>query len=187
MAVPRRILVYGVTGSGKSTLARRIGSRLGLPYHSIDDLTWEPGWVPVPIEEQRRRIAALCAEETWVIDAAYGAWTDLALARAELVVGLDFPRWVSLSRLIRRTVVGLIRRTRICNDNVESLRILLSKDSPVLFHFQSFPRKRERMRRWQADPALPPVLLFRSPAAAERWLDIAHYSARDRRSSSEDR
>ena len=41
----RRIVVYGVTGSGKSTLAARIGARLGLPYHSVDDLTWEPGWV----------------------------------------------------------------------------------------------------------------------------------------------
>ena len=44
----RRILVYGVTGDGKSALARRIGERLGLPYHSIDDLAWEPGWEPVP-------------------------------------------------------------------------------------------------------------------------------------------
>jgi adenylate kinase family enzyme len=49
----RRIVVYGVTGSGKSTLAARIGQRLGVPYHSVDDLTWEPGWVQVPDEVQR--------------------------------------------------------------------------------------------------------------------------------------
>ncbi|MEU4423787.1 adenylate kinase [Actinoplanes sp. NPDC024001] len=166
----KRILVYGVTGSGKSTLAARIGARLGLPYHSVDDLTWEPGWVQVPVEEQRRRMTEVCAGDTWVIDAAYGSWTDIPLARADLVIGLDYPRWVSLSRLIRRTVARWITRTPICNGNVESLRTLFGKDGLVAFHFQSFPRKRRRMRQWQTDPELPPVLLFRSPADAERWL-----------------
>ena len=170
MSGPHRILVYGVTGSGKSTLAGRIGERLGLPYHAVDDLTWEPGWVQVPVDEQRRRIADICAGDRWVLDAAYGWWTDIPLARADLVIGLDFPRWVSFGRLLRRTVSRLIRRTRVCNGNVESVRNLLSKDSLLLFHFQSFPRKRQRMRRWQSDPAMPPVLLFRSPAAVDRWL-----------------
>ncbi|GIF18057.1 adenylate kinase family enzyme [Actinoplanes tereljensis] len=71
----RRILVYGVTGSGKSTLARRLGERLGLPYHSIDDLTWEPGWVPVSDEVQRDRVRAVCAGDGWVIDSAYRCWS----------------------------------------------------------------------------------------------------------------
>jgi adenylate kinase family enzyme len=170
MPGPQRILVYGVTGSGKSTLAARIGARLGLPYHPVDDLTWEPGWVQVPAEEQRRRIAAICAGDTWVLDGAYAIWADIPLARADLVVGLDLPRRVSLTRLVRRTVSHLVRRTRICNGNVESLRGILSRDSMLVFHFQSFPRKRARMRRWQADPAMPPVVLLRSPAEVRRWL-----------------
>jgi adenylate kinase family enzyme len=51
--------VYGVTGSGKTTLAAQIAERTGLPWHSVDDLTWEPGWVEVPVQEQRRRIEAI--------------------------------------------------------------------------------------------------------------------------------
>jgi adenylate kinase family enzyme len=167
---PTKIVVYGVTGSGKTTLARQIGERLGLPWHSVDDLTWQPGWVALPIETQRAMIAAICAQEEWVLDAAYGGWIDVPLARADLVVGLDFPRWISLSRLIRRTLVRLVRRTRVCNGNVESLRMMLSKESLVLFHFKSFKRKRRRMREWQADPDKPPVLLFRKPKAVAGWL-----------------
>ena len=46
-----RVLIYGVTGSGKTTLAQQVAVRTGLPFHSVDDLTWQPGWVEVPAEE----------------------------------------------------------------------------------------------------------------------------------------
>jgi adenylate kinase family enzyme len=168
-SVSSRILVYGVTGSGKSTLAARIARRTGLPYHPVDDLTWEPGWVPVPDEEQRARIARICAGDAWVLDSAYSSWKDLPLARADLIVGLDFPRWRSYGRLLRRSVVRLITRETICNGNRESLRALLSKDSLLVWHFSSFRRKRRRMREWRAADG-ERVLLFRSPSAVNRWL-----------------
>jgi adenylate kinase family enzyme len=72
--VADRILIYGVTGSGKTTLASQIAGRTGTPWHSVDDLTWEPGWVGVSVEEQRRRIAAICAGQWWILDTAYGSW-----------------------------------------------------------------------------------------------------------------
>lgn len=166
----RRIVVYGVTGSGKSTLAPRVAAKLGLPFHSVDDLTWEPGWVPVPLEAQRERIAAICAGDAWVLDSAYGVWLDVVLARADLVVGLDLPRWLVLGRLLRRTAVRLVRRTEICNGNRESLRSVFSTDSIVVWQFRSFARKRRRMRAWAADAGGPAVVLLRSPGEVERWL-----------------
>ncbi|MDX6320914.1 MAG: hypothetical protein QOF52_772, partial [Propionibacteriaceae bacterium] len=82
----RRILVYGVTGSGKSTLAARVGGRLDLPYYPMDQLTWNPGWVTVSEQEQRRRVSQVLAGDEWVIDASYGIWNDLVLDRVELIV-----------------------------------------------------------------------------------------------------
>ncbi len=43
-----RLLLYGVTGSGKTTAAARISAATGIAWTSVDDLTWEPGWVAVP-------------------------------------------------------------------------------------------------------------------------------------------
>ena len=168
---PDRIVVVGVTGSGKSTLAARIAERTGLPYVPADDLTWQPGWVPVPDEEQRRRIAEVCAGQRWVLDAAYGKWGDIVLARTQLVVGLDYPRWLSLSRLLRRTFVRSVTRERICNGNVESVRQMFSADSIVRWHFTSFARKRQRIRAWEADPDGPAVVRLTSPRETRRWLE----------------
>lgn len=48
-------MLYGVTGSGKTTLAARLSQATGIPWHSVDELTWEPDWIPVPEDEQRLR------------------------------------------------------------------------------------------------------------------------------------
>jgi adenylate kinase family enzyme len=167
----RRILVYGVTGSGKSTAAGRIAARTGLPLTRVDELTWLPGWVPVAEERQRELFAEVVAADRWVLDAAYGAWLDVVLPRVELVVGLDYPRWFSLQRLVRRTLARAIDQKPICNGNTESLRNLFSRDSIVGWHFRSFARKRSRMRQWAQAAEGPPVLVFRRAKDLERWMD----------------
>jgi adenylate kinase family enzyme len=168
--VADRVLIYGVTGSGKTTFARKLAEATGLPWHSVDELTWEPGWVEVPGDEQRRRIAAICAGERWILDTAYGEWLDVPLARVELIVALDYSRWRSLARLVRRTMMRAIDHRPICNGNTESFGHLLSRDSIIGWHFKSLARKRARMRAWAANPLGPEVIRFTSPAAARRWL-----------------
>ena len=165
-----RVLIYGVTGSGKTTLAQQIAAQTGLPWHCVDDLTWEPGWVGVSAEEQRRRIAAICVGERWILDSGYSAWLDLVLARVELIVALDYPRWRSLARLARRTLARAVDRRQICNGNTETFRQVFSRDSILVWHFRSFARKRARMRAWAAGPSGPQVIRLTSPAATRRWL-----------------
>ncbi len=136
----------------------------------VDELTWLPGWVPVPEEQQRRELAEIVAGDRWVLDSAYGAWLDVVLPRADLVVGLDYPRWLSFQRLVRRSLMRIVDQRPVCNGNTESLRLLLQRDSILVWHFRSFTRKRTRMRAWAAASDGPPVLLFARPRALEAWL-----------------
>lgn len=161
---PQRILVYGVTGSGKSTVAAQIG----LPYHSVDDLTWGPGWVQVPDDEQRRRIEAIVAGDTWVLDTAYSRWIDVVLPRVDLIVALDLPRHVSLTRLLRRTLHRAWTRQPVCNGNVETWRNLVSRNGIIAWHFRSFAGKRRRIEQWEREGR--PMVRLRSAGEVERWL-----------------
>ncbi len=167
----QRIIVYGVTGSGKSTLAARLSERTGLPWHAVDELTWLPGWIARPADEQRRILTEICSADRWILDTAYAQWLDVPMARADLVVALDYPRLVSLWRLVRRSIRRTACRTPICNGNRETLRKLVSADSILAWHFRSFARKRERIRVWAAAEEGPAVVLLASSSATERWLE----------------
>jgi adenylate kinase family enzyme len=166
----RRILLYGVTGSGKSTLAARLSELTGIAWTEVDGVTWLPGWVQLPVQEQRRRLTELCAADSWLLDSAYGTWVDVPLARADLVVGLDFGRWLTLGRLLRRTAARNFDRREVCNGNVESWRQTFSRESIILWHFRSFRRKHDRLVQWEDDPDRPPVLRLRTPEELEAWL-----------------
>jgi adenylate kinase family enzyme len=166
----RRILVYGVTGSGKTTLAERLSRIAGIPWTAVDDLTWQPGWVAQPEPEPRAVFPEVCGRDSWILDSAYATWADLALARADLVVGLDYPRWRSLGRLVRRTVARNLDHRPICNGNIETWRAIVRRDSIIVWHFRSFARKHRRLVEWEADAARPPVLRLRSPRELEHWV-----------------
>ncbi len=164
----RRIIVYGVTGSGKSVLARQIAERAKLPYIPVDDLTWLPNWKCVPFEEQRLIFRDICAEDVWVLDSAYAHWIDIPLERVELIVALDYPRWYSFFRLLKRTFRRLRDGEPVCNGNRESLSIILSRESILLWHFRSFARKRARIQEWERGGQ--PMVVLRSHREAMKWL-----------------
>jgi adenylate kinase family enzyme len=149
-------------------LAARLSALTGIPWHQVDDLTYEPGWVQVPVEEQRRRIEAICAGERWILDTAYSSWIDVPLARVQLIVALDLPRAVSFARLLRRTVARVVDGRSICNGNRETLRTMLARDSILLWHFRAFASKRRRIDAWEK--AGLPVVRLRSARAVEEWV-----------------
>ena len=105
------------------------------------------------------------------MDTTYTSWRDLAVARADVIVALDYPRWLSLSRLIRRTVVRVIDQRTICNGNTETWRQTFSRDSIILWHFRSFADKRAQIRAWVRESPGPTVIHLTSPRATSAWLE----------------
>lgn len=138
-------------------------------HRPVDELCWLPGWTPVDEVWQRESIVRITSQDKWILDSAYASWLDLVLARTELIVALDYPRWFSLQRLVRRTAAAVTKRPR-CNGNTETFRRMMGEDSIVRWHFRSFGRKRDRIRHWAAAPSGPPVLRVRSQRELDAWI-----------------
>lgn len=101
----RRILVTGNAGAGKSTLGREVARVLGLPFHSLDRIVWQPGWKRTSREDQARMIAELTSGERWVIDGVSFEVQECA----DAVVFLDVPRRVAFRRVFLRNWRFLFR------------------------------------------------------------------------------
>ncbi|MGI4765505.1 MAG: hypothetical protein ACRYGP_10670 [Janthinobacterium lividum] len=107
----QRVIVLGPPGSGKSTLARRLGARHGLPVFHLDKFFHRPGWQPGPADEFRAEAERIAALPAWVIDGNYKGTIASRFARADTLVYLDMPSWLTMARIVRRiaTDYGRVR------------------------------------------------------------------------------
>jgi adenylate kinase family enzyme len=115
---PRRVVVAGVSGTGKTTAAARIAQALGCEHVEIDALFHGPGWQPRPTFAAD--VDAFTVQESWVTEWQYTSARPLLAARADLMVWLDLPFRVTLTRLTRRTLRRRLRRETLWNGNREA-------------------------------------------------------------------
>jgi len=99
----RRICVVGCSGSGKSTLSQILCKRLDMTYISMDrDVFWLPGWQLRARPEALERVQGFVAGERWVIDGNSPGSLPVRLARADMVIWMRPPRFVSVYGVLSR-------------------------------------------------------------------------------------
>lgn len=174
LGVVRRIIIVGPPGSGKTTVGRTIAIRLGLPHIELDSLWWEANWTEAGPDLFRQRAAEAVAADRWVLDGNYftvGA-REVIWPRADTVIWLDQPRWVTVPRVVRRTVARGVRRTELWSGNRESLRQAVRPDSIIVFAWREHPKYNRRYEGLEADPDLAHLswVRLKSPRAVRRWI-----------------
>ena len=166
----------GTSGAGKSTLAAELARLLDAEFLELDSVFHQPGWVPLPREEFRRRIAAAVAGERWVVDGNYTSQVkDLVWARADTVVWLDLPRRTVMRRIIWRSFQRAARRVELWNGNRERWQNLFSVDkeeSVVAWAWQTHAATRAKLEAAMADHANAKLHFVRlkNPAEVRRFL-----------------
>ena len=170
LAPPTRIIVAGTSGSGKSTLARRIAEASGVPYVEIDALFHGHGWTPRPTFAAD--VDAFTRQPAWVTEWQYAAVQPMLAERADVMIWLDYPRSLVMTRVIRRTVGRRIRREELWNGNREApLRAVFTDRDHIIrwawrTHGDRAALVAEAARR---NPGLA-VVRLRRPRETERWL-----------------
>jgi adenylate kinase family enzyme len=97
-----RILIIGSSGAGKTTLATWLGRRLDLPVIHLDSHYWRSNWTVPLAEEWRTRVSELVQGDKWVMDGNFGGSLDIRLPACDTIIFLDFPRRISLWRILKR-------------------------------------------------------------------------------------
>ena len=171
----RRILILGRTGSGKTTLARELAAALHVPHVELDALYFGPDLSTVPLPVLRERTIEAIAGEDWVTDGNKRAVRDLVWPRADTVVWLDYPLWVSLWRLGKRAVRRTSTLTARAAETGQRAGLpgqLLAAAKGVLTALRSHRGQRAEYPRMFAESANRhlAVVRLRSPRATRRWV-----------------
>lgn len=99
-----KILLIGSPGAGKSTLALQLARELKLPLLHLDKLWHATDYSPTAREHFQCQVADfMVSHEAWLIDGNYANRLPQRLAQADLVIWLDFPRWLCLYRVLLRS------------------------------------------------------------------------------------
>ena len=171
----QRILILGRTGSGKTTLARELAASIGVPHVELDALYFGPDFSTVPLSVLRERTSAAVAGDRWVTDGNKSSVRDLVWPRADTVIWLDYPLWVSLWRLGRRAIwrTGVIRSQATNGGGKAGLvkQIWLAARGVLTALRSHMGQRREYRRMFTEQENLHLVVLrLRSPHATRRWL-----------------
>lgn len=107
----KRVLVIGSPGAGKSTLSAQLAKLTGLPLIHLDQMFWTKGWVMRPDDEFADLVCGAIRGDAWIMDGNYASTMRQRIERADAVIYLDYPRWLCLSRALKRiaTTYGKVR------------------------------------------------------------------------------
>ena len=123
---PFRISVIGTSGSGKTTVSTEISRRLNLRHIELDAIHWRQGWNATPNKEFRALVEEATKGDSWVVDGNYSRVRDIVWSKAEIVVWLDLPFKIVFWRTFLRTVIRLVTRRKLWNNNRDIGRIVWS-------------------------------------------------------------
>lgn len=101
----KRVMIVGGPGSGKSTLARLLGERTGLPVHHMDHIHWKPGWQVRSRDDKDRMTHEVHMQDEWIFEGGHSNTYEERLLRADTFIWLDFPVWLRLFRVLKRSLV----------------------------------------------------------------------------------
>lgn len=100
----QKIAIIGAPGTGKSTLAEKLHTTTQLPVFHLDQYFWHPNWQH-PDEDAYKKIHdTIHDKKQWIIDGMNLKYLESRIQKADLIIFLDYPRHIYMSRIIKRMI-----------------------------------------------------------------------------------
>jgi len=168
----KNYFVVGTSGSGKSTAAKEIAKLLSLKHVEIDDLLWLPNWTKRDPSELQSLLQEDLSKGSAVIDGNYAS-KGISPSPGDVLVFLDYPRWLVISRLTRRSLARVIFRKELWSGNREEFRFLISPDpelNPILFAYLTNSERHSRYTQLIQDSTHTENYIIKNPKQLRKLL-----------------
>jgi adenylate kinase family enzyme len=168
-----RIVIIGNSATGKTTLARELAARLGCPHIERDALQWEAGWKPTTDAGFQARVLEAVKGECWVADGNFSRVRDEVWGRADTLIWLDYPLWLILWRLSKRSWQRVRQQEVLWNGNRESWSHLLSRNGVFMWTLKAHFRHRREYPALLQEPRFKhlKVVRLQSIRATNEWIE----------------
>jgi len=124
-----RIHIIGGPGSGKSFIAAELSRRLAVPAYDLDELFWDRAALRYGVradgQERGRRLAAIVAQDGWIIEGVYYGWLAPSFEAADVIIELSPSIWIRHWRVLRRFLLRKLRRNASKRESILDLWRLL--------------------------------------------------------------
>ena len=131
-----RIHITGNAGSGKTSLANELGEILGMNVYGLDKIVWGEGWTVTPSNERRSLENELVMKSEWIIEGV----SSVVRQAADIVVFLDFPRYVCFQRCGLRALRFLFSTRPELPANCPEIKII-PKLTKIVWQFPSIAKQ----------------------------------------------
>jgi adenylate kinase family enzyme len=168
----QRIVIIGNSATGKTTLARELAARLDGPHIERDALQWDASWKPAADKAFQERVIEAVKGECWVADGNFSRVRDVVWGRADTLIWLDYPLWLILWRLSKRSWQRVHQQEVLWNGNRESWSHLLSRNGVFMWTLKAHFRHRREYPTLLQEPRFKhlKVVRLRSIRATREWI-----------------
>lgn len=100
----KRIAIVGGCGTGKTTLSNNLSKVMGLPAYHLDSTNYHANWVARDKDERDKMIRDIISKESWITDGTYKTTIEERLARADMVIYLDYSTLAQVRGVLKRII-----------------------------------------------------------------------------------
>jgi adenylate kinase family enzyme len=148
-----KIIVIGTSGSGKSTIAKKLSKQFSLKDIELDALYWGPNWTACPLPEFSSKIEnAKKNTKGWVIHGNYNKVRNFTWQDATDVIWLDYPKWLVMYRVIKRSILRILKNESLWSENKETFyKTFMTKDSIILWSWNTYHKRKTDYEKFYSE------------------------------------